>query len=195
MVPAVAAAFLGACMGLAGAAAAKFECPEEEVRAPLWAVAAAGAVLVGLLWAASPGRSPGALVLTSLAAAVGAADAHRRVVPNLISASGFLAGTALWAVEGRPLAALGGAAAASLPLLPGLLSSRMGAGDLKGAAALGAVAGWPLALRGLAFGALLGGAAALLRLASSLAQRKPWSGEAIPYAVFLAAGFALAVLP
>jgi Flp pilus assembly protein protease CpaA len=115
-------------------------------------------------------------------------------VPDSVSLVGLLVGVALWAVDGRPLEALVGAAAASLPFVPGAAVGKMGGGDVKAAAALGAVAGWPLALHGVALGALLGGGASLLLIASSVVRRSggDWRRTTVPYAVFLAGGFALA---
>jgi Flp pilus assembly protein protease CpaA len=190
-----AGAVLGGVMGLLGTLAARVECPKERIRVPAWAAALGCAAVLGLLAGVKGWPHPvRSLTLVSLASAVGAADAHRRVVPDSVSLAGLLVGVALWAVDGRPLEALVGAAAASLPFVPGAVTGKMGGGDVKAAAALGAIAGWPLALRGVALGALLGGGASLLVIISSVVRRSggDWRRMMVPYAVFLAGGFALA---
>ena len=91
----------------------------------------------------------------------------------------------------------------------------MGLGDVKLMAAVGAALGWPLVLRALLFTAIAGGVQALvaavgsgrlgpaLRGAGALLLRghgstrrevAPGRGEAVPYAVAIAAGTVLALL-
>jgi leader peptidase (prepilin peptidase)/N-methyltransferase len=60
----------------------------------------------------------------------------------------------------------------------------MGAGDVKLAAAMGAILGYPLVIQGLLWGVLAGGGAALLLLAAGRVGRK----DAIAYGPYLALG-------
>ena len=66
----------------------------------------------------------------------------------------------------------------------------MGIGDVKLAAAGGALLGYPLILRGLFWGILAGGCAALLLLASRRITRK----SHIAYGPYLALGISIALV-
>jgi Flp pilus assembly protein protease CpaA len=145
-----------------------------------------GAAIVGLaLFGAYAGwRAPGlpvvvaALVVTALLAAITIADLRTRRIPNPL-----VLGLLLWAAVqslwlGQPSflgAALGLAAGGGLFLVLALLRrGAMGAGDVKLAAALGAVLGYPLVVNGLLWGVIAGGLAALVLLASGRLGRRDY---------------------
>jgi leader peptidase (prepilin peptidase)/N-methyltransferase len=91
-----------------------------------------------------------------------------------------------WLGQPQPRSlALGVAAGGGLFLLIGLAKrGAMGTGDVKLAAALGAVLGYPLVLRGLFWGIVAAGLAALFLLATGRAGRK----DTMAYGPYLALG-------
>lgn len=96
----------------------------------------------------------------------------------------------LW-VHGLPNFALGGAIGLVVFLLLALVSrGGMGFGDVKLAALIGLATGFPLVLLALIMGAILGGLAAIVLLATRKRGRK----EAIPFAPFLAAAAMVTLL-
>jgi len=130
----------------------------------------------------------GGLVVTLLLLTISLVDFGVRRIPNALCLV-----LVLWALAqvlwlGQPTFA-----AASLGMLVGgglfalvALAGRgaMGTGDVKLAAALGAVLGYPLVLQGLFWGVLAGGGAALLLLATGRVKRK----GTMAYGPYLALG-------
>lgn len=108
----------------------------------------------------------GALLLWALLIAV--ADWRWRKVPNSLLLALLLPALAVLLLKGQGLQAAGwgssllGAAMALVLTLPGYAVSRLGAGDVKLAAVMGLVQGWPLAAWSLLATALLLGSMALL---------------------------------
>ncbi len=128
------------------------------------------------------------LLVTGLLVAISLVDYRERRIPNAL-----VLALLLWAVVqviwlGQPAAvnaALGLAAAGGLFLLLAIIQrGAMGLGDVKLAAVLGAVLGFPLILMGLLYGILAGGVAALVLLATRRAGRK----DAMAYGPYLALG-------
>lgn len=128
------------------------------------------------------------LLVTGLLLAISLVDYRVRRIPNPL-----VLALLLWAVVqviwlGQPTAlsaALGLAAAGGLFLLLAIIQrGAMGLGDVKLAAVLGAVLGFPLILTGLLYGILAGGVAALVLLATRRAGRK----DAMAYGPYLALG-------
>ena len=86
---------------------------------------------------------------------------------------------------------LGGAIGFGLMMLPYLISrGGMGAGDVKLAALIGLVSGFPLVLVALLVGIIAGGLVAAILLVSRLARRK----DPIPFGPFLATGAMVSVI-
>jgi prepilin signal peptidase PulO-like enzyme (type II secretory pathway) len=147
------------------------------------------------LWGGYAGwRSPGpqvlvaAVLFTGLLAALSWIDFRVRRLPNVLLLILFALGLLQALLPGQP-----SLAAAGLGLLVGgglflglalLRPGAMGAGDVKLAAALGAMLGYPLVLPGLLCGAVAGGAAALWLLATRRAGRK----DPMAYGPYLALG-------
>lgn len=141
--------------------------------------------------AATDGRVVGGLLLWSLVVAV--IDWRWRRVPNglLLLMLGVMLSMQLWRGLGplqvEPVQALAGLACGLLLTLPGYLLSRLGAGDVKLAAVIGGLLGWPHVLWGLLAAALLLGAMSLSVLAvMGLAQARALR---LPAAVALVGGF------
>ena len=147
------------------------------------------------LWGAYAGwQAPGlpqmvsALVLTGILVTISLVDFQARRIPNALCLT-----LVLWALVqslwlGQPslaAAALGLSIGGGLFLLLALIRRRaMGAGDVKLAAALGALLGYPLVVQGLFWGVLAGGVAALVLLATRRAGRKDY----MAYGPYLALG-------
>ena len=86
---------------------------------------------------------------------------------------------------------LGGAIGFGLMMLPYLISrGGMGAGDVKLAALIGLVAGFPLVLVALLVGIIAGGLVAAVLLISRLVRRK----DAIPFGPFLVTGVVVSLI-
>jgi leader peptidase (prepilin peptidase)/N-methyltransferase len=129
-----------------------------------------------------------ALLVTGLLLAITLVDFQVRRIPNVL-----VLALLIWALVqplwlGQPTlvaAALGLLAGGGLFLLLALIGrGAMGAGDVKLAAALGAVVGFPHVLPALFLGAVAGGAAALVLLATRRAGRKDY----MAYGPYLALG-------
>jgi leader peptidase (prepilin peptidase)/N-methyltransferase len=179
---------------LAGCLAARYPAGpgEEEANEPV-AVPAGGQGLVWLpaalvlaslgLWGAYVGwRGPGigpavaALLVTGLLLTISLVDVQVRRIPDplVLTLLGWALAQVLWLGQPTlPSAALGLAAGGGLFFVLALIGrGAMGAGDVKLAAALGALLGVPLVFSGLLAGVLVGGAAALWLLATGRAGRK-----------------------
>lgn len=120
---------------------------------------------------------------------------NRVVYPGMVLAlvfSGFWAGfEGFWPGVGIVNALLGGAVGLVLMLLPFLMfPDGLGMGDVKLAALMGLVLGFPLVLVALMVGILYGGLVAIALLLSGVKGRK----EAIPFGPFLAGGAVLTLL-
>ena len=137
-------------------------------------------------------------------------DVRSRRVPNWLTAGSFVAGVALNLLVYGPqgaLSALGGGALGFALLIPFYLMGVMGAGDVKLLAACGALLGPQSLLSVATAGALVGGLMSLMILARrgrlTLALHEMFvmhtiptpSGAKAPYAVAIASGVYLAVLP
>lgn len=129
-----------------------------------------------------------ALVVSSLLLCITLVDFRTRRIPD-----GLVMALLAWAVVqglwlGQPgwgLAALGLAAAGAIFLLLRILGrGALGLGDVKLAAALGALLGFPAVLAGILAGILIGGLAAAVLLLSGRAGRK----DAFAYGPWLALG-------
>lgn len=113
-------------------------------------------------------------------------------IPNWLTYPTLLLGLALNAQQGRLLPSLAGLACAGGLFLAVWLAGKMGGGDVKLMAALGAMAGWPRVLDILFFTALAGGVMAVFVLA--FARREPdepktrWRDRRMPYGLAIAAG-------
>lgn len=130
-----------------------------------------------------------ALVVTALLLTVTIVDFRSRRIPDALCLA-----LGIWAVVqtewlGQPTArsvALGAAVGAGLFLSLALIQrGAMGAGDVKLAAALGAVLGYPLVLRGLLSGIVVAGLVAVFLLATGRASRKDTMAYG-PYLAFAA---------
>lgn len=130
--------------------------------------------------------------------AVAAIDWRQRRVPNLLLLAVLLPASALLIWQGQGLIGVAwlnsliGMAVALLVTLPGHVVSRLGAGDVKLAAVMGLVQGWPVVAWTLLASALILGTMSLavvlhLGVANARLVR-------IPAAVALAAGFAVVLL-
>ena len=140
----------------------------------------AGPALLGTLF--------GALFL-----ALALADLERRLLPNRIIYPGTLLAMAFsWAWPGRgPLEALAGAAFGGVAFGVAYVAMRggLGAGDVKLAAFLGAVVGFPRVISALLLGMLTGGVVVLLLLLLRAVRR----GQYLPYGPFLVLGGVVAL--
>jgi leader peptidase (prepilin peptidase) / N-methyltransferase len=152
-----------------------------------------GLPLVGVaLWYRN-GADPRALLQLLFAAyfiAIVAIDLEHRLVLNRMTAAGLLAAFAIAAVGLGPSLpeSLAGAAVGFLFLwIPTLLLPGMGMGDVKLAAVIGAVVGFPLVFTALILGVLVGGVAAALLLVSRRIDRR----GTMAYAPYLVVGVAL----
>ncbi|MEX2230410.1 MAG: A24 family peptidase [Dehalococcoidia bacterium] len=119
-------------------------------------------------------------------------DLETRLIPNRIVYPSFILAVALSPLcPGHgPIGALAGALAVAAPAvgLHLLTGGGMGAGDVKMAAVVGAVASYPAALIALAIASLSGGVVALGLLALGGSRR-----TTMPYAPFLSIGAAAAL--
>lgn len=147
------------------------------------------------LWGAYVGwRAPSlssllpVVVVTALLVAISLVDLQVRRIPNVL-----VGGLVFWALVqvvwiGEPTAwsALLGLAVAGAVFLVVAVVGRgaMGWGDVKLEGALGAVLGFPLILSGLLAGAMAGGLAALILLATRRVRRKDY----LAYGPYLALG-------
>jgi leader peptidase (prepilin peptidase)/N-methyltransferase len=128
------------------------------------------------------------LAVTGLLAAVSLIDFEVRRVPDVVCLALLVCALAQAVWRRQPTlarAGLGLALGGGLFLLLALIRrGALGAGDVKLAAALGALLGYPLVLPGIAWGVIAGGAAALILLITRKAGRR----DPIAYAPYLALG-------
>ena len=164
------------------------------------------------------GVTPAASLVIAWALAIAWTDWRRRRIPNLLSLGAWVVGLAVLLFTGQsvlgaaPASALLAAAGAFAVTLPGYLTRRLGAGDVKFLVATGLLSSWPLTLICFTVGTLLGAAVGLLstrRLSLYLALprmlQKPdswlsrWAARTpparhIPLGTCLAAGLIVAML-
>lgn len=137
------------------------------------------------------------------ALSVAALDIARRRIPNyLIFGAALVCLFALaWGGQaplgGSPLSIAGGFGLALLLTLPGYLTHRLGAGDVKMLVVVATMGGYMLVLQTFVIGALIAGAAALGCL---FMRSHPWgaslpqTGRFLPFGAALACGLILAIL-
>jgi len=129
-----------------------------------------------------------ALLLTALLLALSLVDFRTRRLPNallLVLLAWAIAQTVWLGQPALPFAGLGLLVGGGLFLLVALVGrGAMGAGDVKLAAVLGAVLGFPAVVSALLFGTIAGGVAALALLATRRAGRKDF----MAYGPYLALG-------
>lgn len=112
--------------------------------------------------------SPTAALVLAWALVIAWSDWRHRRIPNLLSLGAWLVGLCVLALSGRsllgaePASALLAAVGALLVTLPGYLTKRLGAGDVKFLVAIGLLSSWPLTLICFTVGTLLGAAVGLL---------------------------------
>jgi len=143
----------------------------------------------GIGWrAANAGQVVVALVATGLFAAITMVDFRVRRIPNPLVVALLVWGLVQLTWLGRPSfasAGLGLLVGGGVFLLLSLLRrGAMGAGDVKLAAAIGFLVGYPLVLTALFWGIVAGGIAALVLLLTRRAGRK----DAMAYGPYLALG-------
>jgi leader peptidase (prepilin peptidase)/N-methyltransferase len=142
-----------------------------------------------------------AIVYMSIFIVIFAVDLEHLIIPNRVVYpamllalvfSGFWAGfDGFWPNVGLVNALLGGAVGLLLMLLPLLIFPQgLGMGDVKLAALMGLICGFPLVLIALMLGILYGGLVAIFLLLFRVKGRK----DAIPFGPFLAGGAVLTLL-
>ncbi len=146
------------------------------LRSPL--VEATTAVIFALIWAGY-GPSYEAYALMGYAAfflAILVIDVEHEIIPNVLVFPGFavaLVVASFWPELGLARAAIGAGAGfgilLAMYLIPGAV---IGEGDVKLAAVVGAVTGFPLVVVGLAMAFVLGGVIATVLLVSGRRERK-----------------------
>lgn len=110
------------------------------------------------------GSSPVVALVVAWALAVAWTDWRERRIPNLLSLGAWVVGATVLVFSGRsllgaePASALLAAAGALLVTLPGYLTKRLGAGDVKFLVATGLLSSWPLTLICFTVGSVLGAA-------------------------------------
>jgi prepilin signal peptidase PulO-like enzyme (type II secretory pathway) len=128
------------------------------------------------------------LSYSSLLLLIAAVDLRTRLVPNVLTASGLVLALVLSLAFPSPglLSAIEGAALACVLFLVLALvgGNAMGFGDVKLAALIGLMTGFPWVVQALIIGIMLGGLAAAVFLLVRLRRPKQY----IPYAPYLAAG-------
>lgn len=135
-----------------------------------------------------------ALLFLSALVAITAIDLERRIIPDLITLPGLLAGFVANLATGRVSwsdsligIAFGGGLFLAIILVSG---GGMGGGDMKLGAMFGAFLGWKVTLLAIFIAVVLGGALAVALLASGRMRRK----DPIPFGPFLAPGGAIGLL-
>jgi prepilin signal peptidase PulO-like enzyme (type II secretory pathway) len=135
-----------------------------------------------------------ALVFLSALVAITAIDLTHRIIPDVITLPGIVAGFLVNLVTARVhwLDSLIGIAVGGGIFLVIIVASGggMGGGDMKLGAMLGAFMGWKVALVSLFIAVMLGGALAVALLVSGRMGRK----DPIPFGPFLALGGAIGIL-
>ena len=147
-----------------------------------------------LVFGMSP-RLPIALVFLSALVVITAVDFSHRIIPNVITLPGILAGFAANLAAGSVSwldSLLGIVIGGGLFLIIIAASGGrgMGLGDMKLAAMFGAFLGWKITLVALFIAVMLGGILATTLLVSGRMRRK----DAIPFGPFLALGAATGLL-
>ncbi|MEW6447053.1 MAG: prepilin peptidase [Bacillota bacterium] len=121
-------------------------------------------------------------------------DAEHGLIPNRLVLALLTSALVVVPLAGDvriPDAVLGALGAGGALLLLGWASrGGMGGGDIKLAAVAGLYLGWPAAMLGLFFAAVLGTVAGVALIVSGKKSRK----DAIPFGPYLAAGFLIALL-
>ncbi len=155
------------------------------------------AAALGMAAARALDEASAALLATlfgTLFLALAVTDLERRLLPNRLVYPGLVLALALsWAWPDRGVVqALAGAFFGLVVLGVAYVAMRggLGAGDVKLAALIGAVVGFPGVALALSLGAIAGGVAAAFLLLSRLARR----GQYMPYGPFLVAGGLTALL-
>ncbi|MCS7275612.1 MAG: A24 family peptidase [Dehalococcoidia bacterium] len=155
------------------------------------------AAALGMAAARALDEASAALLATlfgTLFLALAVTDLERRLLPNRLVYPGLVLALALsWAWPDRGVVqALAGAFFGLVVLGVAYVAMRggLGAGDVKLAALIGAVVGFPGVALALSLGAIAGGVAAAFLLLSRLARR----GQYMPYGPFLVAGALTALL-
>jgi leader peptidase (prepilin peptidase) / N-methyltransferase len=132
-----------------------------------------------------------ALVLLALLVVITGIDLRHQIIPDVITLPGIGIGLVANLATGRLpwLDPVLGVAVGGGIFFVIILASRggMGGGDMKLGAMLGAFLGWQVTLLSILLSVLLGGAIALVLLASGLRGRK----EPIPFGPFLSLGGAI----
>ncbi|HXG41489.1 MAG TPA: A24 family peptidase [Dehalococcoidia bacterium] len=135
-----------------------------------------------------------ATLFGALFLALAVTDLERRLLPNRLVYPGLVLALALsWAWPDRGVVqALAGASFGLVVLGAAYVAMRggLGAGDVKLAALIGAVVGFPGVAVALSIGAIAGGVAAAVLLLTRIARR----GQYMPYGPFLIAGALTALL-
>jgi leader peptidase (prepilin peptidase)/N-methyltransferase len=125
---------------------------------------------------------------------IGVIDLEHRLVPDVLIALGMLLAAAFNAIHPMPglaAALLGAALGGGVFLVQAVLGrGAMGAGDVKLAALIGMMTGFPWVMQALVLGIILGGAVAALLLVTRVRGRR----EHIPYAPYLVAGAIVTLL-
>jgi leader peptidase (prepilin peptidase)/N-methyltransferase len=129
-----------------------------------------------------------AAALMAVLIALTAIDLERQIIPDVISLPGILAGVLANLATGRVSwreslvgIVIGGGVFLVIILASG---GGMGAGDMKLGAMLGAFLGWKVVLLSIFIAVLIGGALAVVLMATGLRGRK----DPIPFGPFLAIG-------
>ena len=114
------------------------------------------------------GAEAASALVIAWALAIAWTDWRQRRIPNLLSLGAWGVAIAVLVLTGRsalgaePSSALLAATGALLVTLPGYLTRRLGAGDVKFLVATGLLSSWPLTLICFTVGTLLGAAVGLL---------------------------------
>jgi len=121
-------------------------------------------------------------------------DLEHSIVPNVLVGAGVILVLTLSVVRGTPPlgATLGGGlvGGVAFALLGALRRGALGMGDVKLAALIGMMTGFPWVLQALVLGVVLGGVAAAVALIARLRTGKQY----MPYAPYLVAGSVMTLL-
>lgn len=168
------------------------EVPRVTVARAMPELTAAGVTFVALLWLPGSHPSTDAAVIDAAfrATLVGLAvtDLRRRIIPNRVVYPALAAAIVLvpFGADGGVGSTAGGMAFALAVVLPVYALSRegLGGGDVKMAALVGAIVGFPAVATALAIAAGGAGPAAIALLIAGGARR----GDALPFGMFLGLG-------